>query len=448
MKINVGYDNKLDNGDILNGTPQDFFTNPSDYRHGTPPHAWLNLVTHLRDYCNINSIELNIQPCSHFLERDEKFIYPLGTSYGPEYWLGLDDDYKHKLFEFIPSRVKEHIIKGKVLVVLDLSFEGFPLDYNHHNAGYFNVLDEIHKRLTSEKFPEKNFVFYNANMLSIEKYSEYWDIEKKCNIIEVLHNERMVRDQIELQLPIYFDEMYNYKKDNLEKIKYYLWLCRRKRSYRIAMTAGLNQRNIIDKGLVSFSLDSEVNIGDMSKKRFLNEHSYPYNKDISTSAFFEHGNIEELVDKTPFIADVEDFSPNLSMVFNRALYDNTFFNLLSETHFDVRTIFLSEKVFKCVAWYSPILFMTTPGSIEKFESLGYKSFEPFINQEYDKEENNGKRLKMILDECERICEMDSKSMLDWYKDQREILEHNYNIWTTKNSYYQPAKEVAQIYEGV
>ena len=48
------------------------------------------------------------------------------------------------------------------------------------------------------------------------------------------------------------------------------------------MTAGLNQRNIIDKGLVSFSLDSEVNIGDMSKKRFLNEHSYPYNKDIST----------------------------------------------------------------------------------------------------------------------------------------------------------------------
>ena len=214
------------------------------------------------------------------------------------------------------------------------------------------------------------------------------------------------------------------------------------------MTAGLNQRNIIDKGLVSFSLDSEVNIGDMSKKRFLNEHSYPYNKDISTSAFFEHGNIEELVDKTPFIADVEDFSPNLSMVFNRALYDNTFFNLLSENHFDVRTIFLSEKVFKCVAWYSPILFMTTPGSIEKFESLGYKSFEPFINQEYDKEENNGKRLKMILDECERICEMDSKSMLDWYKDQREILEHNYNIWTTKNSYYQPAKEVAQIYEGV
>ena len=106
MKINVGYDNKLDNGDILNGTPQDFFTNPSNYRHGTPPHAWLNLVTHLRDYCNINSIELNIQPCSHFLERDEKFIYPLGTSYGPEYWLGLDDDYKHKLFEFIPSRVK------------------------------------------------------------------------------------------------------------------------------------------------------------------------------------------------------------------------------------------------------------------------------------------------------------------------------------------------------
>ena len=49
-------------------------------------------------------------------------------------------------------------------------------------------------------------------MLSIEQYSEYWDIEKKCNIIEVLHNERMVRDQIELQLPIYFDEMYNYKR--------------------------------------------------------------------------------------------------------------------------------------------------------------------------------------------------------------------------------------------
>ena len=39
MKINVGYDNKLDNGDILNGTPQDFFTNPSNYRHVTPPHV-------------------------------------------------------------------------------------------------------------------------------------------------------------------------------------------------------------------------------------------------------------------------------------------------------------------------------------------------------------------------------------------------------------------------
>ena len=63
--------------------------------------------------------------------------------------------------------------------------------------------------------------------------------------------------------------------------------------------------------------------------------------------------------------------------------------------------------------------------------MGYKSFEPFINQEYDKEENNGKRLKMIFDECERIREMDSKSMLDYIKTKREILEHNYNIWTTK-----------------
>jgi hypothetical protein len=226
-------------------------------------------------------------------------------------------------------------------------------------------------------------------------------------------------------------------------MNYYLWLSRRKRSYRIALTAAMNQRNIIDKGLISFSL-LDVELGKLSPQKWLMDNAYPYSQDPHISKFFRYENIDNLVTKTPMIADTKDFFQNLSMVFNRNLYEKTFFNLLSETHYDVKTIFLSEKVFKCIAWYSPILFVTTPHSVEWFKKLGYKSFEPYFNEEYDKEENHGKRMLMILDEVERICKMSKNEILDWYGNQQDILEYNYNAWIEKNSYFEPADKVYHL----
>ena len=68
------------------------------------------------------------------------------------------------------------------------------------------------------------------------------------------------------------------------------------------------------------------------------------------------------------------------------------------------------------------------GSLEKLRTMGFKTFHPFINEEYDKEPNRVKRLEMIIKEINKLCEMSLSELHDLYWSMSDILIHNHNVY--------------------
>jgi superfamily II DNA/RNA helicase len=65
--------------------------------------------------------------------------------------------------------------------------------------------------------------------------------------------------------------------------------------------------------------------------------------------------------------------------------------------------------------------------------MGFKTFEPFINESYDNEVHSGKRMGMIVDEVERLCSMSFGELSYIYKKLIPILKHNRDILLNKKT---------------
>jgi hypothetical protein len=90
------------------------------------------------------------------------------------------------------------------------------------------------------------------------------------------------------------------------------------------------------------------------------------------------------------------------------------------------TLSLTEKIFKSIISFQPFIFATKNGILKLMRDLGYKTFEPFIDESYDNEEDDEKRLLMIYDEIKKLCNMTKEEIHNWYWSMEEILIHNHN----------------------
>ena len=95
------------------------------------------------------------------------------------------------------------------------------------------------------------------------------------------------------------------------------------------------------------------------------------------------------------------------------------------------TRFFSEKTFKPMAYRHPFVMVSVPKMLKLLRDMGYKTFHPYINEDYDKEENDGKRLLMIVDEICRLSRLNEKELEEFILNTQDICEHNFKILQQK-----------------
>lgn len=113
------------------------------------------------------------------------------------------------------------------------------------------------------------------------------------------------------------------------------------------------------------------------------------------------------------------------------------FHLMIETHFDQRSFTgslefdrtvgpssITEKAYKVIACSRPFITFATPYFLEDIRGLGYKTFAPYINESYDTETDNHKRLNMIVDEVNRICNLSENDYAELVSNCKGIAEFN------------------------
>ena len=82
-------------------------------------------------------------------------------------------------------------------------------------------------------------------------------------------------------------------------------------------------------------------------------------------------------------------------------YSDTYINLVTETFFG-KNVFLSEKIFKPLSNLQAFIVLGDYGTIAELKRLGFKTFEPFIDESYDLEIDSKIRIKKIEKEIEKL----------------------------------------------
>jgi hypothetical protein len=128
----------------------------------------------------------------------------------------------------------------------------------------------------------------------------------------------------------------------------------------------------------------------------------------------------------------------------KKFHDSTFaaiqrsdLHLIIETHFDpheyvknraydplFQPSFLTEKTYKAIACARPFMIYSIPGCLATLKRLGFKTFDGLIDEDYDSITDNTQRHKAILDEIERLDNMDRADYAVVMGMCRQIALHN------------------------
>ena len=205
---------------------------------------------------------------------------------------------------------------------------------------------------------------------------------------------------------------------------------RRWRIHRPCFVGLLYSMNLLDKGFVSLGKsDDDLNwtntFDDILKLVSEDEELFSLLTDNKT----------KIVNLPELYLDTTDLITNpiyTSYADTIKLYENSYFSIVSETCFfeNVGRAF-TEKTFKPILYKHPFILIAHPNSLELLRSLGYRTFHPFIDESYDSETNNTKRLKMILSEVKRLSNFSETELFEFIDNVKEITIHNHNTLINK-----------------
>ena len=191
-------------------------------------------------------------------------------------------------------------------------------------------------------------------------------------------------------------------------------LSRNYRAWRLHVYAKLAEKNLLKDFRYSF-----YNIFPYGEVRYYDQETML--KDLDDTNFGKvDSTVAEWISEVPYTLDASD---NVLNKWGDVTYDailSADFHLLIETHYDLfyyvpspdkvykRSLApssITEKTNKPVACCKPFIAFSTPYFLEDVRQLGFETFSPYIDESYDIEIDNQKRLNMIVDEIERITNL-------------------------------------------
>jgi hypothetical protein len=125
------------------------------------------------------------------------------------------------------------------------------------------------------------------------------------------------------------------------------------------------------------------------------------------------------------ISEWENKSGNPGVKLNIQAHLDCFLNIITETLFDIDSIFLSEKTYKPIYMCQPFIMFGNPHSLKKLKELGYKTFDKWWDESYDNETDINKRFDKIVNILEEISEWNMDKCFSIKEEMQNILIHNY-----------------------
>lgn len=319
------------------------------------------------------------------------------------------------------EQIFNRLIEKDLTIVFDCSFEPFLKIIN-------SIYEEVIIKL---KVPSSQVIFI-TNMYDASTYNK--EVASRLNQAPI---RILWFSALEFMINHYARTLPNI--DTLavkEYNKKFLNLNRRWRSHRPLLTLLLRYRKLLDKGFVSFgpageSFNSWESIWD-------GLHASAIGNDEIVNAIRQSEDIKTM---PPLYLDTDDLSinrPELTDSTNK-YYEDSYFSVVSETTFyyknkNENSRFITEKTFKAISMNHPFILVSLPKSLDVLKQLGYKTFSPWINESYDLEYDDNKRMLMIVDEIERLSNLSMTDLEHFLVAIKDICSYNYNVLQKKKKF--------------
>lgn len=105
-------------------------------------------------------------------------------------------------------------------------------------------------------------------------------------------------------------------------------------------------------------------------------------------------------------------------------YVDSYWNFVTESHFEADTTFLTEKTFKSVLNLQPFVIIGGANSIELMQELGYRTFDGYIHEDYDDSDSDEARMFDLMTVAMELCALSKDELTEQMAQMRPILEHN------------------------
>jgi hypothetical protein len=326
---------------------------------------------------------------------------------------------------------KDQIIPDQVLTRIK-NREVKLLIANSHEA-FHSVVDGIYKSLVlREQIPPEQIILLSE---SADILSEVTRIATKYNVGEikcewVLEFEWAVKEQL------YHNPRPIKPLEHKEYHKKFINFNRRWRLHRPSLVALMHCYGLLDHGHVSLGDSDDNNNWD---KVWWWTKAHNSTNPVIKQLFETHE--KSITSLPPLYIDTENLRENKAWLDDSTdyLYNQTYFSVVSETNFYNDPMFesgrfLSEKTFKPIAMKHPFIIVSVPFMLDKLKELGYRSFHPYINEEYDNETNDQKRLLMIVEEIKRLSTLSPEQLKEFIDNVSPIIEHNHHILVNKKNF--------------
>jgi hypothetical protein len=355
-------------------------------------------------------------------KKGKKFIYPVKPSPTLLNFCGINNqgndgnkvagDY---FWKFISKKALAEIQNNRGVILIDYSMEPF-ISLDYHKL--------LHTCLKESGISPKS-IYIAVNSFNAKQLYENWFSaeDRMYNIINTpfclehssyYYSQSLDRNENKVITLNKFLSTKDVVRDN-----YFLMKIKAPKEHRL-------------KTLILLTDDSLINLGDWS---FSGEQNFSktegYKNAIRNLNLKNRAQVEELLDRGQhnlkseencLFNDInawtdEDYAPHLSSYFDICF--ESFFYIESEA------ISLTEKIFKPIINFQPFIYVATKGSLQVLRDLGFKTFEPFIDESYDQELDNDKRLFMAYEQIKRLCLMSKQKIHEWYWGMQDILIHNH-----------------------
>ena len=346
--------------------------------------------------------------------KNKKWLYLMELLGDPASWLGTLSKEKQKFYNIpcidsLLSGVSDEVLNGvrknNGIIMLYGAYEGF----EPFNTKLFESID---KEVTERDIPFNNFVYVTANQIADKLYDEWCKENNKKNKFNIIS----FNDE---ECHVFMHHKINKIKFSPEK--YFLCFNRRPHVHRMFLASLLEKNNLIDKGMISFP-DRTFSEGYPGKPELNHKLGMLVNSEDKIRSVIQHWNKFEK--RLPLTVDVDDLSPMLWESFNIEPYKKTFFSVIVEGLVYENSVFMDEKIWKAIIAKHPFIVVGTSGTLSKLKEFGYKTFHPYINEEYDNIEDSGERILAIIEEIKRLCSISFEEWNNIINKLEPILDHN------------------------